>query len=148
MKVALAASSGGHFAQLLQLEPWYKKHEHFFVTFYTPHLDDFKDRHKVYFITEPRRKPLLFIKNIIQSLLIMAKESPDAVITTGAGVAIPLCYWAKLLGKKIIYIESFSRIHIPSLTGKILYPISDLFIVQWKELLRFFPKAKYGGMIF
>jgi len=148
MKIGLVASSGGHFTQLLQLESLYSKHEHFFVTFHTPHLDDFKEHNNVYFITEPRRRPFLFLRNIFQSFAILVREKPDAVITTGAGVVIPLCFWAKLFGKKVVYIESFSRINIPSLTGKILYPISDLFIVQWKDLLKFFPKARYGGVIF
>ncbi|WP_191976308.1 hypothetical protein [Limosilactobacillus reuteri] len=50
--------------------------------------------------------------------------------------------------KKVIYIESFARITTPSLTGKILYHFADLFIVQWKELLKVYPKAKYFGGIF
>nr|WP_225349401.1 hypothetical protein [Limosilactobacillus reuteri] len=57
-------------------------------------------------------------------------------------------YFAKLMKKKVIYIESFARITTPSLTGKILYHFADLFIVQWKELLKVYPKAKYFGGIF
>ena len=50
--------------------------------------------------------------------------------------------------KKIIYIESFARCNKPSLTGKIMYKFADIFIVQWEEMLEFFPKAMYGGGIF
>ena len=76
------------------------------------------------------------------------KEKPDVVITTGALVAFPICLIAKIFGKHIIYIESFARVNSRSLTGRLLYPISDLFLVQWEEMLKFYPKAKYVGGIF
>jgi hypothetical protein len=50
--------------------------------------------------------------------------------------------------RKVIYIESFSRINRPSLAGRLGYLVADLFIVQWKPLLKFYKKAKYGGTIF
>ena len=50
--------------------------------------------------------------------------------------------------KKIIYIESFARVDNASLTGKLFYKIADVFIVQWEELLKIYPKAIYGGGIF
>lgn len=76
-------------------------------------------------------------------------ENPEVVITTGAGFALPLCFLAKfVLNSKIIFIESFSRVFSPSLTGKLLYPISNLFIVQWKPLLKKYGKnVLYGGTL-
>lgn len=52
--------------------------------------------------------------------------------------------------KKIVYIESFARVDSPSLTGKIMYKLklANLFIVQWEEMLKFFPNAVVGGRIF
>ena len=29
-----------------------------------------------------------------------------------------------------------------------IYPIADLFIVQWEEMLKLYPKAVYGGAIY
>ena len=52
------------------------------------------------------------------------------------------------MGKKVIYIESFARVDEPSLTGKLMYHVADLFIVQWKEMMEFYPNAVYGGGIF
>jgi len=60
-----------------------------------------------------------------------------------------MSYLGGFLGKKIVFIESLSRVKNPSLTGKFLYPISDLFLVQWKSLLKKYgSKAKYGGKVF
>ena len=50
--------------------------------------------------------------------------------------------------KVVSFDESFARIEEPSLTGKIMYKFADVFIVQWKELLKYFPKAKFWGGIF
>jgi beta-1,4-N-acetylglucosaminyltransferase len=71
------------------------------------------------------------------------------IISTGAGVAVPTCFLGKFLFKsKFIFIESFCRIKEPSLSGKLIYPIADLFFVQWKNLLNFYgKKAIYRGSV-
>ena len=55
---------------------------------------------------------------------------------------------AKILGSKIIYIETFANITTKTITGKLVYKFADLFIVQWKSMLELYPNAKYGGWIF
>ena len=50
--------------------------------------------------------------------------------------------------EKIIFIETFANIHTKTATGKLLYPISDLFIVQWKDMTKLYKDAKYGGWIY
>ena len=47
-----------------------------------------------------------------------------------------------------IYIESFANIETKTLTGKLIYPIADVFVVQWHSMLKLYPKAKYEGWIF
>ena len=79
---------------------------------------------------------------------ILIKEKPDVVISTGADCALATCYLAKLFGKKVIYIESFCRPTRPSITGKLVYIIADLFIYQWEEVGKYYPKGKFGGSIF
>ena len=54
----------------------------------------------------------------------------------------------KLRGGKVIYIESFARVHDASLTGKLVYRFADLFIVQWETMIDVYPRAKYVGGIF
>lgn len=103
--------------------------------------------YKVYFVANPGRNPFKFIIHSVISLIVLVKERPKVVITTGAGLVVPICYLSKLLFRsKIIFIESFSRIDSPSLTGRIVFSISDLFIVQWEQLLKIYGnKAVYGG---
>ena len=59
-----------------------------------------------------------------------------------------MCYIAKLFRKKVIYIETFANIYSKTVSGKLVYPIADVFIVQWESMLHIYPKAVYGGWIF
>ena len=78
----------------------------------------------------------------------LRKERPNLIISSGAAVAVPFFYLGKLFGAKLIYIEVFDRIDKPTLTGKMVYPIVDEFIVQWEEQKKVYPKAINLGSIF
>ena len=148
LKVCLACSAGGHLSEMLNLKTFYSKHEHFFISFKRNDSVDLGKKEKVFFIERPARNPIKFLQNFFQSWKILRNEKPDLIISTGADVALSACWIAKLMGKKIIYIESFCRPFKPSITGRMVYPIADLFIVQWKTVWKFYPKALYGGPIF
>lgn len=90
---------------------------------------------------------------LLYSLPLMFRLRPDMVLCNGPGTCIPLCVAGLLLGilgmKKvlIVYVESICRVQTLSLTGKILYPISDYFFVQWPCLRDKYPKSIFLGRI-
>ena len=86
---------------------------------------------------------LVILVMFFEQLFIYLLERPDIVITTGAGLVIPMCLIAKFFKKKVIYIESFARINSINKSGKFLYKYADLFIVQWQSLLKIYPNAIY-----
>ncbi len=92
--------------------------------------------------------PFKLLYNCFKSLFIYLKAHPDYIITTGAHTAGPMCCIGKLLGSKIIFIESFANINTKTVTGKCLYPIADKFIVQWDSMKKLYPDAVVGGWIF
>ena len=151
IKICFVSSSGGHWEELMCLKKLMNQYQSFYVTEYGGQMQDSKcssiygvkkiDRSEKYFLIH-------FVALFFRSFKIYLKEKPDVVITTGALAAYPICLISKLFRKKIIYIESFARVNSKSLTGKLIYPISDLFLVQWEEMLQFSPKAKYVGGIF
>ena len=148
MKVCLTCSAGGHLTELLQLRDSWKGKNHYFVSDYRSNAISLSKKEKIHFVKCPRRNPLAFALNFFQSLKIFLKEKPGVVVSTGADTAIATCLIAKLFGRKVVFIESFCRIKSPSLSGKIMYRIADLFLVQWEENLKFFPKAEYAGSVF
>jgi len=150
MKLCIVCSAGGHLTEIMQLRQVFKKYDHFVVTARTKRTEYLKDKNeKYYLITDPKRSIIRYLKLICESFSILLKEKPDVIITTGAGAAVPICMLGKLIfNTKLIYIESITRIFEPSLSGKILYPISDLFLVQWMYLLdRYGEKAQYCGQV-
>jgi UDP-N-acetylglucosamine:LPS N-acetylglucosamine transferase len=150
MKICIACSAGGHLTEISQIKKSYEKYDYFYVTFKREDSIDLSKKETVYFVNDPGRSIKNLIKCIFQSLKIMFKERPRIIISTGAGVAVPICFLAKFFSKsKIIFIESFCRIYNPSLTGRLIYPISDWFFVQWEELLKKYgDKAVYKGRVF
>jgi UDP-N-acetylglucosamine:LPS N-acetylglucosamine transferase len=147
IKICLACSAGGHLTQLLQLNDLWKNYEYFYLT--SKSKSSLNLTEKTYYIKNPKRNPILFFLVFIQSLTIFLIEKPQVVVTTGAGIAIPISLIAKIFRKKLIFIESFSRVKDPSITGKLLYLFADLFLVQWKTLLKKYgPKALYEGAVF
>jgi beta-1,4-N-acetylglucosaminyltransferase len=73
---------------------------------------------------------------------------PDAVLSSGPAVAVPVCVLARLAGTKVIFVETGSRVTALSLTGRIMYHVATLFFVQWPELAQRYPKAVYAGRLF
>lgn len=147
MKICIACSAGGHLIESLQLYPLLKKYNIFFITVKRTQAQELLKKEKVFFILDPKRNPIKILINLIQSFRILLKERPDVIISSGAGASVPTCYLGKLLGSKIIFIETLAAVEKPSLAGKFVYPIADLFVVQWKELLKFYRKSIYGGQL-
>ena len=150
-KLCFAASTGGHFEQLMMLAPLMDKYDSFIVTEKTDYRLDAGDRRIYYTLMVNRREalfPLKFFIISLQSLGIMVRERPDAVITTGVLAMIPISLLAKAFGRKLIYIESFAKISSPTLTGKLLYRYADQFYVQWESMLEVYPDAIYKGGIY
>ncbi|MBW9148504.1 polysaccharide biosynthesis protein [Clostridium sp. CM028] len=150
-KICFAASSGGHFEQLMMLKPLMGKYESFILTEETQYATS-KDEIEQYYLKQINRKEFnmifKFIVNTILSLIIFIKKRPDIVVSTGVLATIPMCMIAKIFGKKLIYIESFAKINSPTLTGKLLYKYADQFYIQWEELRAFYPNAIYKGGIY
>ena len=88
------------------------------------------------------------LKMAVVAWKVLRKEKPDLLISSGAAVAVPFFYLAKLMGKKLIYVEVYDRIDKPTLTGRLVYPIVDCFVVQWEEQKQVYKKAVNLGSIF
>lgn len=150
-KICFAASSGGHFEQIMMLEPLMDKYECFIVTEKTKYHVNSKG-HQIYYMHQINRKQYLhtlwMALNSLKSILIFIKERPDIVITTGVLAMIPLCLFAKMMRRKLVYIESFAKISTPTATGKFLYRYADRFYVQWKDMLTYYPHAIFLGGIY
>lgn len=146
-KIGLICSPGGHFVEVLQLLDALEGHPIFFLT-YTEKAT--LNRKNTYYIMNFARNPLYLIIGIAKILFIFLKERPKVLFSTGSEIALPCFYIGKFLFRtELIYLECSAQVYHPSLTGRWVYPITDLFLVQWEPLLKQYgSKAKYvGGLI-
>ena len=142
-KVCFIASSGGHWEELMCLKSVAQKYDAFYVTEEGGQANDASaNLDKIYTFPQINRYESGFVKHFIRLFVsarkLLKQEKPDVVITTGALIAFPFCLLAKLSGSKVVYIESFARVTNGSLTGKLVYPFADEFLVQWKSMLKIF----------
>lgn len=152
-RVLFIASLGGHLTQLLQLKPLFSDYDYHIVTEKSVITEELKKEYKMTFLMYGARNYFFryifkFSYNTLKSFYLFFRENPDVIVTTGAHTAVPMCYIAKLFGKKVVFIESFAKTTTPTISGKLVYPIADLFIVQWETMKVHYPKAVYGGSIY
>ncbi len=151
IKVCFAASSGGHYEQLMMLKPLMDKYDSFVITEKTDY-DSSCNGENTYYLKQVNRKERAFLLSLIEnafiSLKIYLKERPDMIVCTGVLAMIPMCMIMKVFGKELIYIESFAKVTSATQTGKVLYKLADRFLVQWEPMKKIFPKATYVGGIY
>jgi UDP-N-acetylglucosamine:LPS N-acetylglucosamine transferase len=132
-RLLLVASGGGHLGQLLTMQPWLQHHERTWVTFDTASAGAVGDA-PVVFAHHPTTRSLRnLVRNVLLAWTVLRRERPDAVVSTGAGVALPFFLMAKVLGIRTVFIEVYDRIDSRSLTGRLCRPLSDLFLLQWER---------------
>lgn len=153
-KVLFVSSTGGHLNELLQLRKTMDNYDSYILTEKTKSTIGLYDKFgsKISYFKYGSRAHLSYIYifpfNCIKGFLWFLKVKPDVVVTTGAHTGAIMCYIAKLFRKKVIYIETFANIYSKTVSGKLVYPIADVFVVQWESMLSIYPKAVYGGWIF
>lgn len=152
-KVIFVASSGGHLTEILKLEILFKNYEYMLVTEKTDLTKDLEKKYdNVEFLKYGPNKNIFkyifgTISNTIKCLNIAFKFKPDTVVSTGAQIGGIMCLACKLIGSKVIYIESVARIDSLSGTAKNIYYFADKFYVQWQGLAKKYKKAEYIGRL-
>ena len=149
MKLGLVGSSGGHLTHLYLLKEFWEQEERFWVTFKKEDAVSLLKEERVFWCYFPTNRNIInFFKNAVLAIQILKKEKPDFLVSTGAGAAVPFFYIGRLMGIKLVFIEVYDRIDKPTLTGRLVYPIYNCFIVQWEEQKKFYPRAvNLGGIL-
>lgn len=92
--------------------------------------------------------PFTLLMSFLTIFRIFLKNKPNLIFSTGSEIAVPAFFVGKYLFRaRTIYMESLTRVHNLSMTGRLLYRIADVFLVQWKELIKKYNKAIYRGRL-
>lgn len=148
MKVLLVCSPGGHLQQMLALEPAWREMDRAWVTLEGADVGYLLGDEKVTIGHGPTNRSLSrLISNIGLAWGLLRRDRPDAILSTGAGLAVPFFIIGKLLGIRLVYVESVTRIETISLSGKLVYRLADRFFVQWPQAAERLRRANYAGSV-
>ncbi len=156
-KIGIVTGSGGHLTEALSIIEAFQGHDVFLVVHNFPslreiHLDEVKRIYRLRIFLGYSSLLAVFLTafvNLFQFIRIFWKEKPSILFSTGAEIAVPAFYVGKIFFRtRLIFLETLTRVKDLSYAAKVLYPIVDLFLVQWPELLKKAgPKAVYGGRL-
>ena len=147
-RVMLVCSPGGHLLQLLSLEPAYEDLEATWVTLPGADVEHLLAGRDVLVAHGPTNRSLVkLLKNLPFAWNAVRRSDPDVIVSTGAGLAVPFFVIGRLLGRRLVYVESLTRSETLSISGRLVYPLADRFFVQWPQLARRHRKARYEGSV-
>lgn len=147
-KICLAASAGGHLSQLLKIAPASHDYEIFCLTTLEEVRGKLQHFGPVNVVGECNRQyPMRVLKVFARCVNVVFREKPDVIISTGAAVGCITCFLGKLVGSKIIWMDSITNVERLSLSGRMVRYIADLFLVQWPELTQKYKKVEYVGEV-
>lgn len=148
MKLLLVCSSGGHLTQLWWMKPCWRLHDRCWVTFDSFDARRRLQRERVWFAYSPTNNNAFnLVRNTVLALVVLVWERPDWVVSTGAGVAVPFFWFARLVGAKTVFVEVFDRLDTKSRTGRLVSRFSDHIVVQRRHQVALYDGAKCWGPV-
>lgn len=148
MRILIVCSSGGHLTQAFALRSWWQNHGRVWVSLPT---EDARTKlanetfHEAHYPTV-RNLPNL-LRNFALAHKILKEVRPDLIFSSGAAIALPFFMQARSFGARTVYLEPVDRITSPSLSGTLVYPFADEFLVQWDSLRAHYPGSRHVGII-
>lgn len=157
LKLLVVLGEGGHTTELLRLVDLLGEHyaySYVVAAEDTLSVSQIRRPGPVYRLPRPRGKTMSLGRATVrmlgsswQTLRLLWQLRPTAILSTGPALAVPIALLGKTLGACLIFVETGSRVKKLSLTGRILYPVADLFFVQWPQLQAKLPRAIYAGRL-
>jgi UDP-N-acetylglucosamine:LPS N-acetylglucosamine transferase len=148
-QLLLVSSVGGHLLQLVALRPAWSGFTRVWVTFDAADSRALLAGERVVHAHAPTNRNLPnLLRNLVLALKVVRSTRPLAVITTGAGVAVPFAVVARLFRVRVVYVETLTRIDSPSLSYRLSRPFVSRTYVQWPELAATLPAARFCGTVF
>jgi len=148
MKAMLICSPGGHLQQMLALAPAWRDLERVWVTLPGADVDAALAGEETVLANGPTNRSLVnLLRNTALAWRLLRERRPDAILSTGAGVAVPFFAIGKLLGIRLVYVESVTRTESISLSGRLVYPLADRFLTQWPASAARLRRAEYVGSV-
>lgn len=135
-KILAVASGGGHWVQLLRLRPAFDGHDVAYVTVQPTYADQVPG-YRFYRITDATRwNRAKLLAMVLQVALIVLRERPDIIISTGAAPGVVALRIGKWFGARTVWVDSVANVEQMSLSGRRVRGFADLRLSQWPDVAR------------
>lgn len=146
--VLLVCSPGGHLLQMMALREAWGEFSRVWVTAAASDAKSLLADERVVTAYGPaHRSPKKLVQNLVLAWRVISSVQPRIVLSTGAAIAVPFVWVARLRGVEVVHVESLTRIHRPSLSGRLIAPAATVTYVQWPELRPAMRRANYAGAV-
>ena len=146
-KVLAISSGGGHWVQLLRLRPALEGCSITFATVdwcYREQVAGFDFK----VITDATRwNKLALLKMALQVAILLLRERPQIVVSTGAAPGYVAIRLSKFIGSRTIWVDSMANVETLSMSGEKVGRYADLWLTQWPHLARPEGPRYMGGVI-
>jgi len=147
VSILLVCSPGGHLLEMRELAPVWEGEEVSWVTLPGADVDDLLRGEDVTLAHGPTNRSIRkLLQNIVLAWREVRRRRPDAILSTGAALAVPFFIVGKLHRIRLVYVESLTRTSSLSLSGRLVYPLADEFFVQWPNATKR-RRARYVGSL-
>lgn len=147
-KICIVASAGGHLSQLLPLQQAWKGCEVVCVSTGQMVREKLEAIGRTYIVGECNREhPIKTFGVMWKCLRIVLWEKPEVVLSTGAAVGFLMCFWGKLSGAKVVWVDSIANARKLSMSGRMVRPFADLILSQWSDVAARYPNVEYAGEV-
>jgi len=142
-RILAVSSGGGHWVELMRLRPAFEGHDVAFVTVNREYRGEVAG-HRFYTVNDATRwNKFAVLLMAFRVLIIVLRERPDVIITTGAAPGHFALRFGKWMRSRTVWLDSIANVDELSMSGRMSGRFADLWLTQWEHLAK--PQAAGVG---
>ena len=146
-KLMALASGGGHWVELMRLRPAFDDFETVYVSMFDNYADQLNGA-RLYVIPDASRFNLLgFFPIFWKALRIVARERPQAMVTTGSAPMLAFILLGRILGCRTLWIDSIANSEHLTSSGRLARKFAGKVISQWPDVAQKEGVDYWGGVV-
>ena len=146
-RLLAVASGGGHWIELLRLRPAFEPFETSYVSMFGSHADMVGGA-RFYTVPDASRFNLRsFAPVFARAARILARERPEAIVTTGSAPMLAFMLLGRLTGRRTLWIDSIANTEQLSTSGRLARRLAHKVVSQWPDAAAAGGVAHWGGVL-
>ena len=146
-KLMAVASEGGHWIELMLLRPAFEDFNPVYVSTNSAlknayNVDRFRTLPDANLDTKMKLLYLFF-----KAFLLVVKERPTHIVSTGAAPGFAVLLFGRLLGAKTVWIDSIANADELSAAGAKAKYVAHHWLTQWEHLTEKYDGLEYPGRV-